>query len=127
MKIKNLKINKKLSKKTLVLMTILSISLLNGCTKEQKDELTQIVGNAINKSTKPTKCKHLTIIFNNETITFKECDGYNLSTNLKDSNLEYQIFLDDKILIEGNTNFYNDANFCHDNINSLEKEKILIK
>ena len=124
MKIKNLKINKKLSKKTLVLMTVLSISLLNGCTKEQKDELTQIVENAITKS---NKCKHLTIIFNNETITFKECDGYNILTNLKNSNLEYQISLDDKILIEGNTNFYNDANFCHDNINSLEQEKILIK
>ena len=121
MKIKNLKINKK----TLVLISICSLTLLNGCTNQETKELSQLVVNAINN---PKSCTHLTIIFDNETITFKECDGYNISTNyLNKVDLEYKVYLNNLLILDGNTNFYNKSNVYHENIEKLDKEKILIK
>ena len=123
MKIKNLKINKNISKKTL--MTICSLTLLSGCTKQVNKELSDLVINAIDP---PDACTHLTVLFNNETITFKDCDGYHISTYYNNNyDLNYNIYLDGILIADGKTTFYNNSNVYHENIKELSSEKILIK
>ena len=125
MNIKNLIINKNISKKTLALMTICSLTLLNGCTKEDKEELSKLFVNTINK---PKGCEHLTILFQDETITFKECDGYSISSYYNENHdLNYSIYLDGTIITDGTTTFYNKYNVYHEDIEKLENDKILIK
>lgn len=124
MKIKNLRINK-LNKKTLGFLTFLSISLLSGCTKEETDDWSFLLNNVISNK---NSCTHLTIVFNNEFITFKECDGYEISTYYNNnSDLEYSIYQDEKIILDGYTSMYNEYSIIHEDVDLLEKNKQLVK
>lgn len=128
MNIKNLKINKYLNKKTLTLLTIGSLSLLSGCTMEEQGELSQLFIDVLDRL---NGCTHLTVFFQNETITFKECEGYSISSYFTGNNeLNYSIYLNEILIIDGKTTFYNKYDVYHENIENiedLEKEKILIK
>ena len=113
--------NLKIYKSALALLTATSILLLCGCssTKEEK------------KESKEKSCTHLTIYFEDIPITFKECEGYDISTRRfgSSSEIEYDIEKDGKDIISGLTTNYNNYHVYHSmadeilNQESVQKSK----
>lgn len=88
--------NFKIYKSALALITSASILLLSGCSSTQKNE-----------QQKNESCKHLTIYFEDEPITFKECDGYRIGTTRDLYYVDYQILKDNEKILEGETQIEN--------------------
>ena len=99
----------KVYKKVVAILTASTLSLMTaGCgakKEEQKEELTT------------TLCKHVTVYFEDEPITFKQCEGYEIKARDGGYAAEiiYTVSKDGKILIDnGATSLYNVYNVNHD-------------
>lgn len=105
----------KFYKSALSLLTTTSILLMSGCT-----------GGKL-----PEKCIHVTVYFENEAVTFKECDGYDISYEYgkKSGKLIYTVSIQGDVLISGVTPQYNVYDVYHDiadeqlNIQPIQKIK----
>lgn len=100
--------NLKIYKSALALVTATSILLLCGCNSSKKEN-------------KETSCTHLTVYFENKPVTFKECEGYDISTNMHGSSSEisYTIKKDNLKIISGTTTIYNKYHIYHNVVDEL--------
>ena len=113
--------NLKIYKSALALLTATSILLLCGCSSSNEER----------KKSKEESCTHLTIYFENTPITFKECEGYDISTTGHGSSSEitYTIKKDNSTIISGTTTMYNEYYVYHSvadeliNQESIQKSK----
>lgn len=111
--------NFKIYKSALALITSASILLLSGCNKDSNKSNTIDKNDNISKVTEQVEenqsCWHLCVSFENETITFKQCEGYDISASLKSTGfMSYLVYKDDKLLINGYTRNYNSYHVNHD-------------
>lgn len=108
----------KIYKRALALLTASTISIFSGCSDK-------------NIKSNENACMHLTVYFEDKTVTFKECEGYDILTYNKDGMFKYRISKNgEKIVYEGWTNnfHYCEVNHKYDNlIDELAKEKVLSK
>lgn len=113
--------NLKIYKSALALVTATSILLLCGCQSSKKE----------NQERKEKPCTHLTVYFEDSPVTFKECEGYDISTTFHGSSSEvsYNIKKDNFKIITGITALYNDYHVYHSvadeilNQESIKKSK----
>lgn len=111
----------KIYKSAMALVLTGTITLFSGCSSSTNTE----------KEEKEVTCRHLIIYFDDQPITFKECDGYNISTHRfgYSSEINYEIKKENKILFNGTTTNYNsycvDHEFADKNIQneSIQKTK----
>jgi len=116
--------NLKIYKSALALLTATSILLLCGCSSSKNE-------NQENKTKDESACTHLTVYFEDTPITFKECEGYDISTNMHGSSSEinYIIKKDNSVIISGTTTMYNKYYIYHSvadeliNQESIQKSK----
>lgn len=89
-------------KSALAILSMSSIALFSGCSEALESTPDQA-------SKQPTYCYHLTIYFEDQPITFKECEGYNvnISRHGYDSEIDYTIIKDSAMIIDGSTINYN--------------------
>jgi len=92
--------NFKIYKSVLAILTSASILLLSGCSGDSNKE--EKKAETTNKT-----CKHLTIYFEDEPVTFKECDGYSIGTTRDLYYVDYQILKDNEKILEGETQIEN--------------------
>ena len=118
--------NLKMYKRALAILTASTLVLMNGCGKSEDEK----------KEPKIESCKHVTIYFEEEPVTFKECEGYIVDsyTVYKEGCLSYNIYKDNKLIIKnGYSNQYNEYEVYHEYADeiikneSVEKSKIKIK
>ena len=62
--------NLKVYRKAFAILTVSTLVLMTGCGKSEDKK----------KEPKIEPCEHLTIYFEDQPITFKECEGYELDT-----------------------------------------------
>ena len=107
--------NLKIYKSALAILTATSILLLCGCNSSKKE----------NKENKETSCTHLTVYFEDKPVTFKECEGYDISTSMHGSSSEisYTIKKDNLKIISGNTAIYNKYHIYHNVVDELINEE----
>lgn len=109
-----------ISRKIAVLLT--TTTLLSGCTtapEEKKTETTPV-------ETTTEECEHLIVDFGNQTVIFKECEGYEISCNaIRNSGLaKYTIKNKSEVLISGYTTQFNDYTTDHNQTDEIEKKAI---
>lgn len=96
----------KFYKSALSLLTATSILLMSGCTGGKRNQEQQ---------EQQECCAHLTIYFDNEAITFKECDGYDIAyKGYGGGTINYTIKKGNEELIFGDTSQYNGYYVYHD-------------
>ena len=111
-------------KSALTFFTLVSFALFSGCT-----------GNSTNSEKGNEKnnlksCRHLTITFADEPITFKECEGYDIRGLVYKTggNIMYTIVKDNKIILEnGVTTQANYYEVYHDVADELFDNKSIQK
>ena len=97
--------NFKIYKSVLAIFTSASILLLSGCSGDSNNK----------EKVKSQSCKHLTIYFEDEPITFKECDGYEIHVGrVVSSEINYKIKKENKTIFGGITTNYNSYSVYHD-------------
>lgn len=98
--------NFKIYKSVLAIITSASILLLSGCSSNTKKE----------EKVKSEPCRHLTVYFEDEPVTFKECEGYDVSIEREvySSEIQYKIKKDSGIVFNGITPNYNSYSVYHD-------------
>ena len=98
--------NFKIYKSVLAIFTSASILLLSGCSGDSNNK----------EKVKSQSCKHLTIYFEDEPITFKECDGYEINVDREgySSEINYKIKKENKTIFGGITTNYNSYSVYHD-------------
>ena len=107
-------------KSALAVLSLSSIALFSGCSLNSADaqESTPDQTNSqTNVNTSQTSCGHLTVYFDNQPITFKECEGYDLyvHTYQTSGQLYYDVFKDDKkIIVDGITSLANYYEVYHE-------------
>ena len=97
--------NLKVYKRVLSLLTASSLVLLCGCSFKSNTNNAETL-NQIKTET----CTHLTVYFEDEPITFKECEGYKINSEvvLEGGYLKYNILKDDTAIISsGRTTRFN--------------------
>ncbi len=112
----------KFYKSALSLLTATSMLLMSGCTGGKSEEQNEKV---------PESCTHVTVYFENEAVTFKECDGYDImyTYGRNSGKLSYQVFIQSDVLMSGVTSQYNVYDVYHDiadeqlNIEPIQKIK----
>ena len=114
---KNLKIYK--SALTLVTATT-AILLLSGCTSSNNNG---------NNNNKEKSCTHLTVYFQDTPVTFKECEGYDISVSRhgQSSEIDYKIVKNDMNIISGITTIYNTYEVYHNVADELIDEESVQK
>lgn len=103
-----------------VLLT--STVLLSGCSKTEENKL-EIKTPEITTE----ECEHLIVDFGNQTVIFKECEGYEIycSSQTNSGLAEYTIKdNDDNILISGYTTEFNDYMTSHNQVDEIEERAI---
>ena len=97
--------NFKIYKSALAIIGSASILLLSGCGSNTNKE----------EKAKSQPCKHLTVYFEDEPITFKECEGYDVSIEREgySSEIQYKIKKDSETLFNGITTNYNSYSVYH--------------
>ena len=111
--------NLKIYKSALAVLAASSILLLCGCSNSKEE----------NKKNDEKPCTHLTIYFENSPITFKECEGYNISTTGHGSSSEitYTIKKDDLKIVTGTTAIYNKYYIYHSIVDELLNQEPIQK
>ena len=96
-------------------ITVLATSavLFSGCS-----------GESYTASTENEDCKHLIVNFGNQTVIFRECEGYKLDLQENYSSIKYKIISDGDILIYGYTSDYNCYLTDHEQVEEIEQEAI---
>ena len=102
--------NLKIYKSALAFATATSIFLLSGCISSNSNN-----DNKEKTKNKEELCTHLTVYFEDKPVTFKECEGYDVSTKRfgSSSEIEYDIEKDGKDIISGITTNYNNYHAYH--------------
>lgn len=111
--------NLKVYQKAIAIVAAGSIILLSGCSSKQTDD---------KKETK--LCSHLTVYFEDTPITFKECEGYEISydARLDGGIVRYNISKDGEIIIShGRTTKANKYLVNHDVTDEIIDEKSVQK
>jgi len=97
-----------------------TISLVSGCGSTKTDESKN---EGATQTTKVETCKHFITDFGDQSIIFKECEGYDIkiSTGYKSSEIYYEIYDEDENLIfDGFTQSYNCYTTTHDYAEEVE-------
>jgi len=107
----------KIYKSAIALLTATSILLLSGCSSSKKSE------------DKSTLCKHATIYFGDESLTFKECEGYEIDVEYLSykSRILYDIKQEGKEIVSGATATFNVFDVNHDNADKMIENKSIKK
>ena len=112
-------------KSTLAILSLSSIALFSGCSLNSADAQ-ESTPDQINSQTSinanQTSCGHLTVYFDNQPITFKECEGYDLSvhTYQTSGHLYYDVYKNDKkIIVDGITSLANYYEVYHEVANEI--------
>ena len=103
-----------------VLLT--STVLLSGCSKTEENKL-EIKTPEITTE----ECEHLIVDFGNQTVIFKEYEGYEIYCRSQTNSglAEYTIkYNDDNILISGYTTEFNDYMTSHNQVDEIEERAI---
>lgn len=120
MKLKQMRVYKS----AVSLITATSFLLMSGCTGNSNQTEKEIVK-------EDESCKHLTVCFGGEPVTFKECDGYEIGYNydVYSGVFRYSVYKNDTKLLNGQTQQYNiyfvDHNIADDefNVEAIQKVK----
>ena len=81
-----------------------SAVLFSGCSGESQTASTENTGSEQSAtSTENKDCKHLIVNFGNQTVIFRECEGYKLDLQGNYGSIKYKIISDGDILIYGYT------------------------
>lgn len=116
--------NLKIYKRALALVTSASILLLSGCTSTNTQNT-----NETKSKQKEEKCTHLTVYFENNPITFKECDGFDIDTRRygRSSEIEYNITRKKDEIIKGVTTNYHEFFIRHSEIDTFFDDESIKK
>ena len=101
---------------------VVPLVLFSGCTAKSNNSET--------KSEQESKsCIHLTVYFEDQPITFKECEGYeiDIETSYENSRLYYEIEKDSKLILDGVTINYNAVAIDHDVVDENFDNDVLKK
>lgn len=90
--------NLNIYKSILAVLSASSILLVTGCTSAKPKN---------NKENESKSCVHLTLIFEDEPITFKECEGYDIHKTRDFHHIDYVIFKNNEPLLKGTTKIEN--------------------
>lgn len=113
--------NCKITSSIAILLT--ATTLLSGCTKSVEEEMTTELATP---ETTTEECTHLIVDFGNQTVVFKECEGYDIGYTIRrtSSLLSYNISKDEKELISGYATEYNLYNATHEQVSEIEQQAI---
>ena len=108
----------KIYKSAIALLTSASIVLFSGCT-----------GSEVETKKQSEPCRHLTIYFEEVPITFKECEGYDISCSSEEYSgmLNYVIYKDELPIAYGETQLYNHYYIYHSNDDKIVKNESVQK
>lgn len=122
-------------KGTLVLLT--TVTLLSGCNKTEEEKKSEIEASEVTteeekkseiEASEATteKCEHLIVDFGNQTVIFKECEGYDISciSRLDSGLAKYTITDGNEVLLSGYTTEFNDYYTSHNTMNEIEQKAI---
>ena len=102
-----------------------TITLLSGCSGESKNASTENTGSEQSAtSTENKDCKHLIVNFGNQTVIFRECEGYTFDLHGINGCVDYKIISDGDILIYGSASDYNYYLTDHEQVEEIEQEAI---
>lgn len=104
-----------------------TITLLSGWSGESQTASTENTGSEQSATnTENEDCNHLIVNFGNQTVIFRECEGYriNCSANKSGGTATYSIISDGENLISGFTSEYNDYVTNHEQVEEIEQEAI---
>lgn len=102
-----------------------SAVLFSGCSGESQTASTENTGSEQSAtSTENEDCKHLIVNFGNQTVIFRECEGYKLDLQGNYGSIEYKIISDGDILISGDTSEYNGYVTNHEQVEEIEQEAL---
>ena len=104
-----------------VLLT--STVLLGGCGKVEETKKEEIKTSEITTE----ECEHLIVDFGNQTVIFKECEGYEIycRAQINGGLAEYTIKdNNDTLLISGYTTEFNDYTTSHNQVDEIEQQAI---
>ena len=120
--------NLRIYKSILALATSASIVLLSGCTSTENQNTTKTENQNTTKP-KEEKCTHLTVYFENNPITFKECDGFEIDTKRygRSSEIEYNITRKKDEIIKGVTTNYHEFFIRHSEIDTFFDDESIKK
>ena len=102
-------------------------TLLSGCSGESKNASTENTGSEQSAtSTENKDCEHLIVNLGNQTVIFRECEGYgiNCSANKNGGTATYSIIDDGEYLISGFTSEYNGYVTNHEQVEEIEQEAL---
>lgn len=109
----------KFYKKAFSLLAATTITLFSGCTGASNNE---------NRNDDNQKCEHLTVYFEDEAVTFKECEGYDIYVANHSGMLNYSVSLDGKKIIEdgwtNQFNYYEINHKCDEVIETSSVQKV---
>ena len=106
--------NLKIYKSALALLTATSLLLLCGCNGKKNEKGTE-------------SCSHLTVYFDDNPVTFKECEGYEIDYRFSEGRLIYEIQKDDTRILDGSTNEFNKYEVYHNETDALIDEESVQK
>ena len=102
-----------------------TVTLLSGCSGKSSIVSTENTGSEQSAtSTENKDCEHLIVNFGNQTVIFRECEGYKLDLQGNYGSIVYKIISDGDILISGDTSEYNDYVTNHEQAEEIEQEAI---
>lgn len=100
-----------------------STVLLGGCGKVEETKKEEIKTPEITTE----ECEHLIVDFGNQTVIFKECEGYEIYCRAQTNSglAEYTIKdNNDTLLISGYTTEFNDYTTSHNQVDEIEQQAI---
>ena len=102
-----------------------SVVLFSGCSGESQTASTENTGSEQSAtSTENEDCNHLIVNFGNQTVIFRECEGYKLDLRGIYGCIDYKIISDGDILIYGSASDYNYYLTDHKQVEEIEQEAI---
>ena len=119
--------NLKIYKRALAVLTASTMVLLTGCMGNSSKKSEEVKKEEQKIETESEVCKHLTIYFEDQPITFKECEGYYIDDSFGSGTLCYDIYKDDELILDGITNQYNIYDVYHDLADEIIEEESVQK
>ena len=103
-----------------VLLT--TTTLLSGCTKTEEEKKTEVKTSEVTTE----ECEHIIVDFGNQTVIFKECEGYEIDCRRRTDGgiTRYTITEDDVVLISGTTPEFNNYYANHTQVDEIEQKAI---
>ena len=114
-------------KSVVAFVTIGTMTLFSGCSSNTSNTNVSTDENTYQEEKYDEGCNHLIVYFGNESVTFKECEGFKItsSSGATSGRCSYDIKKDGKTVFTGITNQYNDYIVNHNIADQLfENESI---